>query len=102
MTDKREVVLILEFRKPVNFKNGYIAECHFPIGKNPLVMITDVSKDWQAPILGTKDIGNPKLKRMPRKLFHETFKITHIKSIVGYPFRGKFKTPRIEILNHDI
>ena len=73
-----DIKLILEFKKPVDFKNGYIAECSFPIGKNPLVMITDVSRDWQLPLTGTKDIGNPKLKTMPRKLFHETFKVTHI------------------------
>lgn len=77
--------VILEYTIPVNYKNGYIAECEFPIGDNPLVMVTDVSKDWQLPLLGTKDIGNPKLKTIPRKIFDRTFKITHIKKITGYP-----------------
>ena len=77
------MTVILEFIKPVNFKNGYIAECKFPIGENPLVMVSDVSKDWQ--LVGI-DIGNPKLKTMDRKTFDNTFKITHIKKITGYPY----------------
>ncbi len=79
-----DVILILEFRNPVKFKNGYLAECSFPIGKNPTVMISDIAKDWQLPLFGTKDIGNPKLKTMTRADFHKTFKITHIKEIIGY------------------
>lgn len=84
-----DVTLILEFRKPVNFKNGYLAETHFPIGKNPTVVVSDISKDWQKPFCGGHDIGNPKVKQMDRKKFHETFKITHIKQITGYPYGNK-------------
>lgn len=80
----KDVILILEFRNPVTFKNGYFAEVMFPIGKNPMVQITDISKDWQLPCGGVTFI-NPKLKEMSRKDFYKTFKITGIKEITGYP-----------------
>ena len=69
---------VCEFLKPVNFKNGYIAEVILPLSKTPMVQITDVAKDnWQLPILGTHDVGNPKLKTMSIEDFQRTFKITH-------------------------
>lgn len=79
----------LEFKKPVDFKNGYIAQTNFPIEENPLVMITDISKDqWQLPVVGYNlmtgqycesiDVGNPKLKRMSKEEFNRIFNITHI------------------------
>ena len=81
---------ICEFRKSVNFKNGYLAEVKLPLDKMPIVQITDISKDWQQPLDGTKDIGNPKLKGMSKKDFRKTFKVTHIKTIVGYDIK-KYK-----------
>ena len=72
-------VAVLEFKFPVDFKNGYIAECRYPLEDEPLVMITDVAKDsWQLHVLGAIDVGNPKLKRMTKEKFNKTFKITHI------------------------
>jgi len=78
--------VVLEFIKPVNFKNGYLAECRFPVGDSPEVWVHDITKDWQLPLTGIKDIGNPKHKVMDRKTFDKTFKITHIKKTVGYPY----------------
>lgn len=91
MEKYREVILILEFRNPVTFKNGYLAECIFPIGKNPKVQITDIAKDWQLPLEGIDNkFNNPKIKEMTRADFHKTFKITSIKQITGYPFQCKY------------
>ena len=73
---------ILEFKKPVNFKNGYIAEVQLPLSENPTVMITDVAKDnWQLPCAGTNDTGNPKLKTMSKEDFEKTFTITHTREL---------------------
>ncbi len=91
---------ICEFKIPVNFKNGYIAEVELPLSDNPLVTITDIAKDnWQLPIgelndqgvfeWSVKDVGNPKVKRMNREMFDRTFKVVGEKSIVGYPYNKK-------------
>lgn len=66
------VKLNLSFKKPVNFKNGYIAEWY---SKTKMLSITDVAKDWQMPLSGTKDIGNPKIKKMNFFDLFKTFKI---------------------------
>jgi len=69
---------VCEFLKPVNFKNGYLAEVILPLSLNPVVQITDTAKDnWQLPLLETKYVGNPKLKTMTIEDFQKTFKITH-------------------------
>lgn len=78
-----------KFRKEVNFKNGYIVETSYPIQDFPFVKITDISKDYQEPLVikdhhgniirETVDIGNPKLKRMSKEEFERVFEITHIK-----------------------
>lgn len=65
----------LAFKKPVNFKNGYIAEWYL---KTKVLSITDISKDWQMPLSGTKDIGNPKIKKMSFFDLFKTFKIDSI------------------------
>lgn len=86
---------ICEFKKPVNFKNGYIAEVMLPLTENPVVQITDVAKDnWQLPCIvldlggnyigESVDVGNPKLKKMSLDDFHKTFKITH-ERVIGSP-----------------
>lgn len=77
-------IAILEFKFPVDFKNGYLAETRYPLEDEPLVMITDIDKDWQAPIEGTINIGNPKIKRMTKEKFKDTFKITHIRETGNY------------------
>ncbi len=77
--ENRKIILYLEFKKPVNFKNGYIAKCLYPIGKNPVVEITDIAKDWALNLVGVKNrYNNPKLKEMTRNEFHQTFKITQV------------------------
>lgn len=76
-------IAVLEFKIPVNFKNGYLAETRYPLEEEPLVMITDIDKDWQAPMLGAKDI-NPKIKTMTMEKFEATFKITHIRETANY------------------
>ena len=86
------------FRKPVNFKNGYSADVR--LSKRPIVMINDIDKDWSLPcgifdeadkfIWHTKDVGNPKMRRMDMKDFKKTFKITSCRTYKGYPFqKGK-------------
>lgn len=86
----------ITFRKPVNFKVGYGAESYFPLGKKPVVCITDYdpNKDWSLPcgyfndedkmVWFTKDVGNPKVKKMSRKDFINTFKITGCKYFTDY------------------
>lgn len=77
-----------EFIKPVNFKNGYIAQTKFPIEETVTVMITDISKDWQLPLIvifendtqgvAVNKVNNPKLKTISKDDFYKTFKITLI------------------------
>lgn len=87
------------FRKPVNFKNGYSVDVI--LSKRPVVMINDIDKDWSLPcglfdeadkfLWQTKDVGNPKMRRMDMKDFKKTFKITSLTTQRGrYPFeKGK-------------
>jgi hypothetical protein len=72
------------FRKPVNFKNGYSVDCFYPLGDNPTVQINDIAKDWQLPVAGAIDIGNPKLKTMTKADFNKTFKITSCRYFSDY------------------
>lgn len=88
-----QVTLVLEFKKEVTFKNGYIAECRFPIGKQPEVMVTDIVKDTISERYENGKgetltrTGNPKILKMNRCDFHALFKVTGIREITGYPFK---------------
>lgn len=74
------------FKKDVSFKFGYGVDCFYPLGKTPMVQITDYDpkKDWQLPLSGTKDVGNPKLKKMSQKDFNKTFEITSCQFFTDY------------------
>jgi len=64
----------LAFKKEVD--KPLMIETKYPIpNENITVMISDIRKDWQLPLAGTKDIGNPKLKEMSREDFEKTFDI---------------------------
>lgn len=64
----------LTFKKEVD--KELMIETKYPIpNENITVMISDIRKDWQLPLAGTKDIGNPKLKEMNREDFEKTFEI---------------------------
>ena len=69
-------VAMLEFKFPVDFKNGYMAECKYPLEDKPSVMIWDIAKDdrWATDTVA----GNPKHQTMSIEKFNKTFKITHI------------------------
>ena len=80
--------IVKEYCKTADPTNVYLAfkketdkeltiETRYPIPKaNIIVMISDIKKDWQSPLAGTKDIGNPKLKDMSREDFEKTFEIS--------------------------
>lgn len=67
-------IVNLAFKKEVD--RDYVIETIYPIpNENVTVMITDIRRDWQLPLSGTKDIGNPKLKVMSSEDFEKTFEI---------------------------
>lgn len=76
-------IAVLEFRFPVDFKNGYLAETNYPLVDEPCVMVTDISKDWAHPDF-IPYFGNPKITKMTLEKFSETFKITHIRPTENY------------------
>lgn len=57
------------------FKNPVIMETAHPIEAPVIVIITDITKDWQLPLAGTKDINNPKIKEYSLAEFYEKFEI---------------------------
>jgi hypothetical protein len=74
----------LAFKKEVD--NELMIETKYPIpNENIKVMISHIRKDWQLPLVGTKDIGNPKIKDMSREDFEKTFEI------LSYAVQGKSK-----------
>ena len=79
LISRRECLVYVSFRKPVKFKNGYSAITLCPLKKEVEVWIDYISKDvWQLPLEGTKDFGNPKLKKMSKKEFKNVFKIASL------------------------
>ena len=64
----------LGFKKDIN--NPLLIETAYPIpNDNITVVISDINKDWQKPVSGSKDIGNPKIKSMSKQEFEHTFDI---------------------------
>ena len=75
---KKPTNVILEFKNQETqskIENCTISSIYW-FNRDEVTMMFDYhDKNWQNPLGGTKDMGNPKLKTMSKEKFNETFKI---------------------------
>ena len=68
--------VFLKFKDEKKNKERLIIETLYPIpNDNIRIMFSGMDKDWQTPLFGTYDIGNPKFKIVTREEFDKTFDI---------------------------